>query len=231
MRASGCTLETATKVTGLPGHADFAAADLIRVEIAAMAFEMSMTRLLNTLAHFKSKPECRLPRLLVLSDDARGFPLARQHELWPHGVGFIERTYGTRPSPKRRHAPSLASCQPHEARKAGLDGVHWPQGRLRFRRRSACQGLVETASAHTGLEIAKARKAGISAILVSTAFPSQSPSAKRPLGACRLNKLARAFPDCTLYALGGVDAKTARSLARSRMYGAALVSLNVDRLP
>jgi hypothetical protein len=190
---------------------------------------MSMTRLLNTLAHFKSKADGRLPRLLVLSDDARGFPLAHQHELWPHGAAFIERTFGVSPLPKCRPAPSLASCRPRQARKAGLDGVHWPQGRLKFRYRSACQGLIETASAHNGLEISKARKAGISAILVSTAFPSFSPSAKRPFGACRLNKLARAFPDCTLFALGGIDAKNARGLIHTRIYGVALVSLNVGK--
>jgi thiamine-phosphate pyrophosphorylase len=167
---------------------------------------------------------------LVLTDPGRGFDLARQQAIWPFGAGFIERTFGEPPTPPT--SPSrcyLATCTPRQARALGLNGLHWPQGRLKTRRRCQVTGLVETASAHTGLEIARARAAGIANVLVSPAFASNSPSAKRPLGPHRLAQLARAFPDCTLFALGGVDGDTIASLARSGIYGVALVSFTRKR--
>jgi thiamine monophosphate synthase len=107
--------------------------------------------------------------------------------------------------------------------------VHWPEKRLKLRCLSASRGLIETASAHRGLSIAKAQKAGIHAILVSVAFPSQSPSAQKSgnsqtKGPIRLALLQRAFPASNLYGLGGIQAKTTRHLARSGLYGVALIS-------
>jgi thiamine monophosphate synthase len=169
----------------------------------------------------------------MLTDDARGYDLARQAVVCPPEAILIERTYGnkaTRVSASNGHRSiRLATVWPVEARQAGLDGVHWPERRLRLRRRSAVGGLIETASAHRGLSIAKAQKLGIRAILISVAFPSHSPSASRPgagrvKGPIRLALLQRAFPTCDLYGLGGIQGKTTRSLSRSGLYGVALIS-------
>jgi thiamine-phosphate pyrophosphorylase len=188
---------------------------------------MSMQRLVNRLARLKSAPHCLLPRLLVLSDAARGFDLNVQHTKWPRGAGFIERTYGAIPSEvpaQRRPAMQLATCTSKQARRAGLNGVHWPHARLPLRRRSQMAGLLETASAHRGLEIAKALHMGIACVLVSPAFASESPSAGKALGPHRLAKLARAFPRCDLFALGGMTEERVGTLSRSGLYGVALVS-------
>lgn len=170
---------------------------------------------------------------MVLTDAARGYDLAQQAVNCPKEALLIERTFGEKLTPrlsgKGRGPIRLATVPPHQARAGGLDGVHWPENRLRLRIRSKVGGLIETASAHRGLSIGKAQRMGIRAILVSVAFPSQSPSANRPgagrtKGAIRLASLQRAFPACDLYALGGIQAKTTRELARSGIYGVALIS-------
>lgn len=170
---------------------------------------------------------------MVLTDAARGYDLARQAAVCPPAAILIERTYGKKASPEsrttRRRPIRLATVLPREARQSGLDGVHWPEKQLRLRRQSEVRGLIETASAHRGLSIGKARKLGVTAILISVAFPSQSSSATRPgagraKGPIRLALLQRAFPVCDLYGLGGIQAKTTRHLARSGLYGVALIS-------
>jgi thiamine-phosphate pyrophosphorylase len=189
---------------------------------------MSMQRLLTNLARYERHPACKLPRLIVLTDCQRGFSLAQQQKLWPDSALFIERTFGRAPSKKlpSRRGLQLATTTPRLARAAALDGVHWPQQRLSARHHSACAGLIETASAHNGLEIAKAVRAGVQLILISTAFPSHSPSAKRALGPHRLAILARRFPQCTLFALGGIDASNSKLLRTTGIYGIGLVSFD-----
>jgi len=192
-----------------------------------------MPRLLAALRSFRKPLKSGYPRLVVLTDDGRGYDLARQSLICPPEAILIERTYGRKAAPrsraKGRQPIRLATISPREARQGGLDGVHWPEKRVRLRRRSAVGGLIETASAHRGLSIAKAQKLGIRAILISVAFPSHSPSASRPgagraKGPIRLALLQRAFPTCDLYGLGGIQGKTTRSLSRSGLYGVALIS-------
>lgn len=113
---------------------------------------------------------------------------------------------------------------PKAARKAGLDGVHWPSGRLSLRLRSQAEGLFETGSAHSRLAAALAIRRGLLRLLVSTAFASRSPSAGRPLGPVRLAALARALPRARIYALGGVNARNVRRLAGIGLAGFAMVS-------
>jgi thiamine-phosphate pyrophosphorylase len=200
------------------------------VEIAAMRWDMSIAQLLTLLTRFKSHKAShiqimRLPRLLILSDEARGYGLEVQIARWPTGGAFIERTYGQEPHLKRgRNIIQLASCTPRQARSAKLDGLHWPEKALKHRHVSASHSLIETTSAHSGLAIAKASRAGFDAVLVSTAFASDSPSASRPLGPIRLARLQRTFPTAKIYALGGISLRTAKRLSRTGIYGVALVS-------
>jgi thiamine-phosphate pyrophosphorylase len=197
-----------------------------------MRWGMSIAKLLTLLARFESDKASnldkrRLPRLLVLSDEARGFSLESQVARWPKRVAFIERTYGKTPQSHRAPgAIQLATCAPRQARRAKLGGLHWPEKSLKRRHLSAIRGLIETTSAHGGLALAKASNAGFDAILVSTAFASDSPSAGRPLGAIRLARMQRAFPAAKIYALGGITLKTIKKLSRTRIYGVALVSFN-----
>jgi hypothetical protein len=186
---------------------------------------MSMDRLLAALNQFRKPAKRGVARLIVMTDAARGYDLARQSAIAPTGAWLIERTFGPRATLYYGKATRLATVSPRQARQAKLAGVHWPEKRLRMRKRSQSGSLVETASAHRGLTLGSAAQRGLSIFLVSTAFKSDSPSAKAPKGPVRLALLQRAFPACLIFALGGVHAQTVKRLINTGIYGVALVSL------
>ena len=72
-------------------------------------------------------------------------------------------------------------------------------------------GLM-TASAHSPAELRAIGAFPIDAALVSAIFPSASPSAGKPIGALNFRRLAQTAP-CPVYALGGVNASNAGSVA------------------
>ncbi len=160
-----------------------------------------------------------------MTDTARGYDLACQSTIAPKGAWLIERTFGQRATPCQSRAFMLATVTPRQARQAKLVGVHWPEKRLRMRKRSQSGSLVETASAHRGLTLGLASQRGLSIFLVSTAFRSDSPSAKTPKGPVRLALLQRTFPACQIFALGGIHEQTVKRLINTGIYGVALVSL------
>jgi thiamine-phosphate pyrophosphorylase len=82
--------------------------------------------------------------------------------------------------------------------------------------------FLVTAAAHDLPAALRARRAGVDAIVVSPVFPSRSPSAGRVMGVRAFATLARAV-SMPAYALGGVDAHTARRLAGSGAAGLAAI--------
>jgi thiamine-phosphate pyrophosphorylase len=170
------------------------------------------------------------PVLLLLSDPVRAPGLATLAERAPPGAWIVARSWGAAPdlAGVDPQIPLLATVSPRLARTLALDGLHWPNRRLRLRRRSAVRGLTETASAHSAREAIRAGRAGIATVLVSPVFPSRSPSAGRPLGPVRLAALVRtlraAVPGLRVLALGGITARTARRLGGTGVSGVAGVS-------
>ena len=69
-----------------------------------------------------------------------------------------------------------------------------------------------TASAHSVKQLQALQDTGVDAALLSTAFPSRSPSAGTPFGPVRLRTIARQA-EMPVYALGGLTASTAGILA------------------
>ena len=65
-------------------------------------------------------------------------------------------------------------------------------------------------AAHSGAGINRGRRLGVDAVIVSTVFPSRSPTAGHAMGALRFRQLGREAP-LPAYALGGVDASNAAS--------------------
>ena len=125
---------------------------------------------------------------------------------------------------RRRGLFLLAGADPALARAIGADGVHLPE-RLAHRARALRRGRpgwVVTAAAHSRASILRAARAGVDAVLVSPVFESLSPSAGRPLTLVRFAALARGAP-VPVYALGGVDGRTARRLTGSGAAGLAAV--------
>lgn len=152
----------------------------------------------------------------------------------PRGAGVVYRAFGAPDAvargrrlvriARRRRLMVLAGADAELAARIGADGVHLPEraaasasGVRRLRR-----GWIVTCAAHSGPAIVRARRAGADAVLVSPVFASASPSAGPPLGLLRFAQLLRGA-GMPVYALGGVDAKTARLLAHTRAAGFAAV--------
>lgn len=101
----------------------------------------------------------------------------------------------------------LVAADPDLARRLNADGVHWPEAQLRTVRPKN-PSWIETASAHSRAGLARAKAAGVDAVILSAVFPSRSPSAGRPIGALAFRRLASGSP-LPLYALGGITAANA----------------------
>lgn len=110
------------------------------------------------------------------------------------------------------------------AARVGAHGVHLPE-RLAHRGRALRTRhprWTVTAAAHSLRAARAALAAGADAAVVSAAFPSNSPSAGRPLGPVRLARLVRAAGG-PVYALGGINNETARRLKDAGLVGLAAV--------
>ena len=153
----------------------------------------------------------------------------------PRGAGVVFRAFGAadaialgrrlRAVTRRRGLLLLVGADPALARAIGADGVHLPQrlAHLAGRLRRARPGWIVTAAAHDWPAILRARRSGAQAVLVSPVFESASPSAGRPIGVVRFAALARRA-GLPIYALGGIDAITARRLTSTGASGIAAVS-------
>jgi thiamine-phosphate pyrophosphorylase len=152
----------------------------------------------------------------------------------PRGAGVVYRAFGAPDAvakgrrlariARRRGLMLLAGADAGLAARMGADGVHLPE-RAAWRAgglRRARPGWIVTCAAHGQAAIARARRAGADAVFLSSVFESASPSAGRPLGPQRFAQLVRGA-GVPVYALGGVDARTARRLSRSGAAGLAAV--------
>ncbi len=113
-----------------------------------------------------------------------------------------------------------------EPRARGL-GAHLPDRLAAQAQRFRRTGVLVTAAAHSEAAVRRARLAGCDAVLVSTVFRSNSPSAGKPMGPIRFAALVRRA-GLPVYALGGVNAKTAPRLLGSGAAGLAAVGAFVD---
>lgn len=110
------------------------------------------------------------------------------------------------------------------AERCGADGVHLPERGLAeapaLRRARADWRITGAAHGPEGLRAAEA--AGLDAVLLSPVFATRSASGHAPLGLERFTELVAAT-SLPVYALGGIDARTAARLAGSGAAGIAAV--------
>lgn len=163
-----------------------------------------------------------LPPLLFLTDpDRTPDPVAAAEKL-PSGSGIIYRHFG-RPEragvaeglaevSTQRGLFLLIAADPELAKHVGADGVHWPEARLPKSWKWRDQFQLQTASAHSRRAIWAAERVQMDAVLVSSVFPSKSPSAGRPMGATRFRCLKQQTP-LPIYGLGGVSLTNAPRIA------------------
>jgi hypothetical protein len=192
------------------------------------------------LAHIKAKAKllfanpkrcAKLPVLFLLTDDERGVFANSQMQLAVKGSVVVVRTYGNdalaESCLKKRGVFISATTEPKSARQLGLHGIHLPNHRLKYFRKSHyCPRLI-TASAHNLRELLRAKRLGISNILFSPIFPSDSKSTnRRVFGIIKLAKITRDFKSLNFIALGGINQKTLKRLANTNISAIAGVSFS-----
>ena len=152
----------------------------------------------------------------------------------PRGAGVVYRAFGAPNAvtvgrrlariAARRGLLLFVGADTGLAAAVNADGVHLPE-RLAHRRGAVLrlrQRFLVSAAAHDLVAVRTARRSGVDAIVVSPVFASASPSAGRPLGPDRFRRLVLAA-GAPVYALGGVNGRSARALANSGAAGLAAV--------
>ena len=193
-----------------------------------------MAGLASAAAKLGGLKRAALPPFLALTDPLRQpDPVALANAL-PPGSGLIYRHFGAANrarlaelaarTARRRGVVFLVSHDEGLARRCGADGIHWPERDLPLAARARAHGDIRlfTASAHSPMALKRAARAGIDAALVSTVFPSASPSAGRPMGALALAAWARQT-ELAVHALGGINARTIGRLEGLGISGVAVV--------
>lgn len=168
-----------------------------------------------------------LPALLAFTDPARTPDVEALARTLPRGTGLVYRGFGAPDAEatalrlsviaRRRGLVLLIGADAQLARRVGAHGAHLPE-RLAYQApRLRRPGFRVTAAAHS---TRAARARGVDAVVVSAVFPSNSPSAGRPIGPLRLAMIVRSAR-APVYALGGVTNETARRLLSTGVAGIA----------
>ena len=131
----------------------------------------------------------------------------------PAGWGVVYRHFGARDRLEQAYALLQAArrCKltflvsaDDALRALPCDGFHWPRSRRPARLPLWAQRYTyNTTSAHTHLDIYKAKRFDADICFLSSVFPSQSPSAPSAMGPLRFREFARTS-QIQIAALGGV---------------------------
>ena len=182
-----------------------------------------------------------LPPLILMTDEKRLRDPAAAARALPRGAAIILRH--TMSDTRRFLAQALIRIA-HErglllliagdaalAARIGADGLHLPETRMSeaMHWKATHPSWLITAAAHSERALACAARAGADAALLAPAFPTLSHAERPSLGVTRLRLMA-ARAALPVYALGGVNARTAQRLAGARLAGiAAIDGLMVDQ--
>lgn len=175
-----------------------------------------------------------LPRLIFVTDPARTPDPAAVAMRLPAGSGVIYRAFGAANAldqarglaaiARARGLLLLIGADADLAEAVDAAGVHLPERDLGRADglKAAHPDWIVTGAAHS-LEAARLAAAfGCDSVLASTVFASASPSAGPPMGAAAFAAFVAAAP-LPVYALGGVNVKTAPELVNSDAAGFAMV--------
>lgn len=173
-----------------------------------------------------------LPPLLFFTDPERTPDIEAAARRLPRGSAIVYRNFGAPGAEarargllaiaRRRGLLLLIGADAGLAAKVEADGVHLPERLAHRARRLKRPGWIVTAAAHSPLAARRGLAAGADAVVVSAIFSSSSPSAGPPIGPLRLARIVRAAGG-PVYALGGINDKTARRLMPAGLVGLAAV--------
>jgi len=162
-------------------------------------------------------------------------PVASAKRL-PNGSAVIYRHFGKadryteaeilRRVTLEREQQFLIGADPDLAIRIGADGVHFCRdaklGDPTLWRRRCSDWLISMAGLK-GAQVYSGDLSVLDGLFISSAFPSRSPSAGKPVGVKRLAKIAGDLP-VPVFALGGVNKLTAKKLKDTGLAGLAAVS-------
>jgi len=160
-----------------------------------------------------------LPHVWLISDARNDAQLERALAKLPRGSGLIYRHYHLPPAERRARFDKLARLarrrghrlvlagSAREARAWHADGAYGSPTQLTYG-----PAALRLVTAHSLAEIARARRGGADAILLSPVFATRSHPGSRTLGALRFRLLA-ARAGVPVIALGGMTAARARRIA------------------
>ena len=183
---------------------------------------------------------CALPFALALMTDEAAHPdLVSATERLPRGAPLLLVLRHYRTPPQERAQLAAAACAVARARGHWLvvaggglggglsDGAHNAEGRGTTWQGVRARGLI-TASVHDLRQAAARRALRPDLALVSPVFPTRSHPGAPALGPARAAALAGRLP-LPAFALGGVDARSARRLLGTPFQGLAALGAWADR--
>ena len=174
----------------------------------------------------------RISPLIFMTDPSRVPDIIEAAEKLPRGAAIIYRHFGSahrfvdaealRQVTFKRGQQLLIGADPELAIEVGADGVHFRRDAkleaLKLWRQRCPDWIISMAGIKSGEY--KGDLSILDGLLVSSVFPSQSPSAGEPMGVEKFSEIARTLP-VPIFALGGVNTKTAPKLLGSGAAGIA----------
>lgn len=179
-------------------------------------------------------PASGLPPLILVTDDIRlPDPIAAASAL-PCGCAVIlrhrdptarsELAQRLRRTTRANRVILLISQDPDLAQNIGADGLHLPerQAATAAHWKALRPDWFVTTAAHSAASVAAAARARADAVLLAPVFQTISHPERAPLGILRACNIARQST-VPVYALGGVNQRSAMRLAGSSLAGIAAV--------
>ena len=174
-----------------------------------------------------------LPPLILMTDEAclpdpvaaaaglpRGSAVIARHR---DGAALEALAWALAGPCRRRGIRLLVSGDARLARAVGADGLHLSEALARRRPQRRRPGWLVTAAAHSPAALARAAQAGADAALLSPVFTTASHPGAPPLGPLLFAAWCRNSP-LPVYALGGINAGSARRLMGTSLAGLAAIS-------
>ncbi len=199
-----------------------------------MADSLARAQLARAATALRCAARSALPALVLMTDDERLPDPGAAMRALPRGslVVLRARDGGRRIALARllvclareRHLKWIVADDPVLAARLGADGAHFPERKISLaaRWRVRRPAWLITCAAHSLRACVQAKQADASAVLLAPVFATASHPGRFVLGGARARSIARMAP-LPVYALGGVDAQTAKQLAGSPFAGLAAI--------
>ncbi len=175
------------------------------------------------------------PRIIMVTDQLRAPRVFEAARALPPGSAVLFRDYETparlelgrqlRILCRQQRLPFLVAGNGRLAAHLRADGLHMPEACAQGARcwRMWRPNWFITMAAHSPMALQRAAQVGADAALLSPVFPTHSHPSAKPLGVLGFASLAHRSP-LPVYAFGGVNRRTVRRLAGTRLCGIAAVS-------